>query len=79
MAGGDRLVSSAGADRLLPVHYKRAGRALSECGRLANVNNSPEHGPILRGAVGFRRALRFAKATEDYDRPRCSSVLHSSE
>ena len=79
MAGGDRLIGSAGADRLWPVHYKRARRALSECGRLANVNNPPEYGPVLRGMVRFRRALRFAEATEHYDRPRCSSVLHSSE
>ena len=79
MAGGDRLVDCADADQLLPVHYKRARRALSECGRLANINNPPEHCPVLRGMVRFRRALRFAKATEHYDRPRCSSVLHSSE
>ena len=79
MAGGDQPVGSAGADRVLPVHYKRARRTLLECGRLANVNNPPEHSPVLRGMVRFRRALRFAETTEHYDRPRCSSVLHSSK
>ena len=79
MAGGDRPVSVACADRLFQVHYKRARRAMSQRGRLTNVNNSPEHGPVLRGMVGFRRALRFAEATQHYHRPRCSSVLHRSE
>ena len=75
MAGGDRLVGLIG----VAGHYKRARRALSECGCMANVNNTPEHGPVLRGMVRFRRALRFVKATEHYHRPRCSSVLHRSE
>jgi hypothetical protein len=79
MAGGDRPVRADRVDGCCSVCYKRARRALSECGRLANVNNPPEHGPILRGMVGCRRALRFAEATEHYHRPRCSSVLHSSK
>ena len=52
---------------------------LSECGRLANINDSPEHRPVLRSMVGFRRAFGFAEATQHYRCPRCSSVLHRSE
>ena len=79
MACGDRLVGVAYADRLFQVHYERARRTMSQCGRLTNVNNSPEHGPILRGMVGFGRVLRFAETTQHYYRPGSSSMSHRSE
>ena len=44
-----------------------------------NVNNSPEHGSVLGGMIGFHCALRFVEATQHYHRPGCSSVLHRSE
>ena len=79
MACGHRLVSVACADRLFQVHYKRARRAMSQRRRLTNVNNSPEHGSVLRGMVGFRRGLRFTETTQHYCRPGCSSMFHRSE
>ncbi len=78
MEGRDRPVGSGRAHRLFPL-LQGAGRALSECGRLANVNNSPEHGPVLRGMVGFRRVLGFAETTQHYCSPGCSSMLHRRE
>ena len=79
MVRGNCLVSVAFEDRLFQVHYKRARRAISQCGRLTNINNSPEHGPIFRGMISFRCALGFAETPHHYHRLGCGSMLHRRE